>query len=213
MSGKFITIEGGEGGGKSTFILGFKAALKVRTIEAVATREPGGTPGAEEIRALLLTGHIKRWDPYSEALLLFAARRDLIVNLIKPTLSKDMWVLCDRFVDSTIAYQGSGGGLSVDFIKNLYEGIAEGLVPDATFILDIDPEIGLARAQERLTATGNEEGRFEQMPLAFHQKIRQSFLDLAAENPHRYCVLDATDTPEALVAYALAFCEHKGWCS
>ena len=211
MSGRFITIEGGEGGGKSTFIIALKAALLKKGIEAVATREPGGTPGAEEIRALLLKGHVKRWDHLSEALLLFAGRRDLIVNLIKPALSKNTWVLCDRFVDSTIAYQGSAGGLSVAFIKSLYEVIAEGLVPDLTFILDIDPEIGLARATDRLAATQNEEGRFEQMPLAFHQKIRQSFLELAAQNPQRYCVIDATQTPEASLAQALTHLTHKGW--
>jgi dTMP kinase len=211
LSGRFITIEGGEGGGKSTFILALKTALLQKGIEVVATREPGGTPGAEEIRALLLKGHVKRWDHLSEALLLFAGRRDLIVNLIKPALSKNTWVLCDRFVDSTIAYQGSAGGLSVTFIKNLYDVIAEGLVPDLTFILDIDPEIGLARATDRLLATQNEEGRFEQMPLSFHQKIRQCFLDLATQNPERYCVIDATQSPEAIVAQAFAHITQKGW--
>ncbi len=211
MTGRFVTIEGGEGGGKSTFILGLGLALSQKGIQFQATREPGGTPGAEEIRSLLLKGSVKRWDRMSETLLLFAARRDLIVNFIRPALKQGQWVLCDRFVDSTIAYQGGGGGLDVGFIKNLYDVISEGLKPDLTFLLDIDPALGLARATHRLATTQNEEGRFEQMPLSFHQKIRQSFLDMAHENPDRYCLIDATLPPQDILQLAMEHLEKKGW--
>ena len=122
-------------------------------------------------------------------------------------------MVCDRFVDSTIAYQGGGGGLDVDFIRSLYAVIAEGLVPDLTFILDIDPVVGLARATDRLQSSQNGEGRFEQMPLSFHEKIRQCFLDLAHENPERYCIIDATLPPEAILAQAMEKLHHKGWIS
>ncbi len=120
-------------------------------------------------------------------------------------------MVCDRFVDSTIAYQGGGGGLDVSLIRSLYAVIAEGLVPDLTFILDIDPVVGLARATDRLLSTQNGEGRFEQMPLSFHEKIRQCFLDLAHENPKRYCIIDATLSPEAILEQAMDHLRKRGW--
>lgn len=208
---RFITLEGGEGSGKSTLLEGLKASLSSRGICVQGTREPGGTPGAEEIRSLLLKGHVTRWDPFSEALLLFAARRDLIVNFIRPALERGEWVICDRFVDSTCAYQGMAGGLDVSFIIGLYGAISGGLEPDLTFILDIAPEIGLARAEKRLGQCADREGRFEQMSLSFHQKARQAFLEMAAKNPQRYCVLNGENAPEKLLAEALDKIEERGW--
>lgn len=193
--GRFITIEGGEGTGKSTLI----AALKddPRFAGAIITREPGGSPGAEDIRALLVTGEPGRWDAQTELLLLNAARRDHAVRTIEPALLAGKTVLCDRYLDSTRVYQGARG-VSRDMIDGLHDS-AVGLMPERTLILDAPAETGLARAQARQGPD-----RFERMGLEFHTMLREGFLDIAQSEPNRCAVIDATGTPEAVLAAALA---------
>jgi len=198
VKGRFITIEGGEGSGKTTLIQKLKASLESNRIDIITTREPGGTEQGEQIRQLLLKGPTIRWDALSEALLLFASRRQLIINLIKPALDAGKWVICDRFFDSTVVYQGYAGGISIPLIRQIYAAISEGVMPDATFILDIDPVIGLARASKRLTDESNDEIRFENKSLEYHQKIRDGFLKIAEEEPNRFNVISAELMPEEI---------------
>ena len=209
MPGRFITIEGGEGSGKSTLIKGLVDALKERDIPCLATREPGGTVGGEEIRNLLVCGSGARWDAMSEALLLFAARRDLLMKVIAPQRARGRWILSDRFIDSTVAYQGYGGGLSVTWIQDIYVAIAGGVFPDLTVLLDIEPEIGLSRAKERFKVLEESqeqhqaENRFEVMDLAFHQRVRQGFLTLADQEPGRYVVINGALPPQDILQMAI----------
>ena len=209
MPGRFITIEGGEGSGKSTLIKGLVDALKTLDIACLATREPGGTVGGEEIRNLLVRGGSARWDAMSEALLLFAARRDLLMKVIAPQRAMGHWILSDRFIDSTVAYQGYGGGLSVTWIQDIYRTIAGGVLPDVTFLLDIEPEVGLSRAKERFKALDENqeqhqaENRFEGMDFAFHQRVRQGFLELASQESGRYVVIDGALSPQDILQVAM----------
>lgn len=198
MRGHFITIEGGEGSGKTTLAAQLAHVLTLAGIEAVCLREPGGTEQGELIRQLLVKGDASRWDPLSEALLLLASRHHLIINVIKPALKKGQWVICDRFIDSTLVYQGYAGGVSMALIKQIYEAIAEGIVPDRTFLLDVSAELGLKRASLRLTEQQNDECRFEEMPLHFHQKIREGFLRIAQEDPVRYRIISG-DKPQDVI--------------
>ena len=194
--GLFITFEGGEGTGKSTQIKLFADYLKENGYTVSLTREPGGSPGAEEIRSLLLRGASDKWDKLTEIFLFFAARRDHLTKTIWPALKQGQVVLSDRFADSTLAYQGYGYGYDqkmVEIIKNVYQIIAGDFKPDITFILDIDPEIGLKRS---LARSGNVEVRFEGMDLKFHQNLRNAFLKIAAENPKRCQVIDANQSIE-----------------
>ncbi len=199
----FITFEGGEGAGKSTQIKRISAYLKERNILHTLTREPGGTALAEKIRDLLVKGKADSMDPTTEYLLFSAARRHHIERVIKPALAKGEWVLCDRFYDSSYVYQGLSPkkerALNLDFMDRVYTEIAgEGFKPDLTFIFDIDPEIGLTRAGKRskLDASTPEENRFESKGLAFHNRIRQGFLRVQANNPDRCSLVDATGTPD-----------------
>ena len=196
-AGLFLTLEGGEGAGKSTLLGRLAKAFAAGGREVVATREPGGTPGADAIRALLVQGEAQRWDALTEALLLAAARRDHVRHVIAPDLARGAVVLCDRYVDSTRAYQTGAGGLPRAVVEDL-TALIEAPIPDLTLLLDLPPEAGLARAQGR---AGGED-RFERLGLAFHARVRQAFLDLAAEAPKRFLVLDATLAPEALEAAA-----------
>lgn len=190
--GRFITFEGGEGAGKTTQIALLRERLAAAGGKVLATREPGGTPGAEEIRRLLVTGEPGRWDAWSEALLIAAARRDHVERVIRPALAAGTWVLCDRFLDSTLAYQGAVAGLGMDSVEALHTLVFGRLRPDLTLILDLDPAVGLARAGKR--AGG--EGRFEARGLAWHQKLRAAFLTIAEAEPWRCKVVDATrDVP------------------
>lgn len=189
MKGKFITFEGGEGSGKSTQIRKLDMWLSDKGYNVVMTREPGGTPDAELIRALLVQGDAKRWDAKTEALLMFASRRDHLIKTIWPALEEGSWVLSDRFVDSSRAYQGVGHGLGQEFINDLYEKVAGDFNPDLTIILDVDPEVGLSRAKNRLASV--KEDRYESMGLAFHQKLRQAYFDIAKEHPERYVIISA----------------------
>ncbi|GIL38564.1 dTMP kinase [Roseiterribacter gracilis] len=185
--GKFISLEGGEGAGKSTQIAPLVAWLAERGITTKVTREPGGSPGAEEIRNLLVTGDPSRWSPVTEALLLYAARRDHVDRTIEPALAAGNWVLCDRFADSSVAYQGFGYGLGEAWVHTLHESVLGNFWPDATLILDVPVEIGLARAKTR----HGDEDRYERMGYAFHEKLRQGYLTIAARSPQRCTMIDA----------------------
>jgi len=192
--GRFITLEGGEGTGKSTQAELLVAALKARGIDMLASREPGGSPGAEEIRALLVSGEPGRWDGMSEALLHFAARRDHVERTIRPALRAGRWVVCDRFVDSTIAYQGQGQGLGAEPLKTLQRLVIGDFAPDLTLVLDLAVEQGLARAAAR----GNGEDRYERMGEDFHRRLRQAFREIAAGDPERCALIDAAGDPAAV---------------
>jgi dTMP kinase len=182
-----ITIEGGEGAGTSTQVDLLLAALGHAGIAAQRTREPGGSEGAEAIRRLLLDGATERWDAVGEALLLYAARRDHVVRLIAPALDRGLWVVCDRFADSTLAYQGYGRGLPLADLRALHRLTLGDFAPDLTLILDLPVAEGLARAARR---SGNAD-RFERLEAAFHERLRQGFRQIAADNPERCLLIDA----------------------
>ncbi|HEY1926248.1 MAG TPA: dTMP kinase [Caulobacteraceae bacterium] len=192
--GIFITFEGGEGAGKSTQVRRLAERLREQGREVVVTREPGGSTGAEAIRGLLVSGAADRWSPISEALMMNAARRDHIEKLIAPALARGEVVICDRFADSTRAYQGAAGGAPADLIAELESAVVGDCWPDLTLVLDLPIEIGLARAADR----GGAEARFEAKGAAFHTAIRQAFLDIAKAEPGRCVVVDATAPPEAV---------------
>jgi len=197
--GRFITLEGGEGAGKSTQIARLKERLESRGHTVVTTREPGGAPGAEMIRKLLVEGPTERWDGITEALLHFAARRDHLRSTVWPALKCGAWVVSDRFADSTVAYQGYGHGLDRAMLHALY-GIAVGdFHPDLTLILDLPVGIGLGRAAARRGA----ETRYEYLPRDFHERVRTGFLDIATADPGRCVVIDANRDVET-VAEAIA---------
>ncbi|MBR9970574.1 dTMP kinase [Magnetospirillum sulfuroxidans] len=185
--GRFITFEGGEGAGKSTQVRLLAKALGDLGREVVLTREPGGADGAEAIRALLVNGAVDRWDAHTEALLHSAARRDHLVKTVWPALGRGAWVLCDRFADSTLAYQGYGHGLDHQLIATLAEVAMGAFRPDLTLILDLPVEEGLHRAGGR----GGGEDRYERMGVDFHQRLRHGFLTIAANEPQRCAVIDA----------------------
>lgn len=185
--GRFITFEGGEGVGKSTQIRRLVARLEAGGHEVVATREPGGSPGAEAIRDMVLRGAADRWSPVTETLLMYAARRDHIERVIRPALARGAWVVCDRFADSTTAYQGAAGGTDPGLIAAMEHFVLEEVRPDLTLIFDLDPELGLARAVDRAGA----EMRFESKGAAFHARLRSAFLEIAAREPERCAVIDA----------------------
>ncbi len=192
--GKFITLEGGEGVGKSTQIRRLIARLSDQGKEVVATREPGGSPGAESIRDLVLRGAADRWSPMTETLLMYASRRDHIERVITPALAAGKWVVCDRYADSTRAYQGAAGGVEPAFIAALEDHVLGAVRPDLTLIFDLDPKIGLGRAVDRAGA----EMRFESKGEAFHIRLRQAFLDIAALEPQRCAVIAAQGSLEAV---------------
>ena len=196
--GFFITFEGGEGGGKSTQVRRLADRLAAAGREVVTTREPGGSPGAEAIRSLLVTGEADRWSPVAETLLVNAARRDHIERVIAPALARGAMVLCDRFADSTRAYQGAGGGAPESLIGALEAAVLGALKPDLTLILDLPADMGLARASGR----GGGEARFEGKPLDFHARLRAAFLAIAEAEPGRCVVIDAS-RDEATVAAAV----------
>lgn len=205
MRGRFVTLEGGEGAGKTTLISGLTEALEARGREVVVTREPGGTAGAELLRELLLKGETDRWSPTAEALLMYAARVDHVERVIRPALERGSWVLCDRFADSTIAYQGLAGGLSAASIRDLHRFALGDFHADLTLVVDLDPEQGLARTRVR----GEAATRFEQHDLTYHYKLRQAFLDIAAAEPQRCTVIDGGEAPDAVLCAALAAIDAK----
>ncbi len=184
----FITLEGGEGAGKSTQVRRLEKKLVEKNHRVLLTREPGGSAGAEAIRGLLVTGDVARWTPITEALLHFAARADHLEKTIRPALNRGDWVICDRFVDSTLAYQGFAQGLGKDPIMALRKLVIGPDMPQLTFILDLPVEVGLARAGARAGA----EDRYERMDKSFHEKLRTAFLDIAKAEPERCVIIDAT---------------------
>jgi dTMP kinase len=192
--GRFITFEGGEGAGKSTQVRILAERLRGTGLEVVATREPGGSPGAEAIRALLVTGDPDRWSAISETLLMYAARRDHIERTIRPALERGAWVISDRFADSTRAYQGAGGHAPMGLVTAMETFVLEQVRPDLTLILDLPVDVGLERAGLR----GGAEARFEAKGKAFHQRLREAFLDIAKAEPNRCAVVDAGQGPEAV---------------
>jgi dTMP kinase len=194
MAGRFITLEGGEGSGKSTQSRRLAAALEAKGISVLTTREPGGSPGAEEIRGLLVNGPPGRWDALTETLLVYAARADHIGRTIGPALLADKWVISDRFTDSTYAYQGAGRGLARETIRRIDSVVLDDFKPEFTLILDIDVETGLSRAGAR----GNAESRFENFDRDFHERLRQAFAEIARRNPDRCVLIDAAQDESAV---------------
>lgn len=185
--GRFITLEGGEGTGKSTQVTLLVPWLRKRGLDLIQTREPGGATGAERIRELLVKGDADRWTPLTETLLHFAARADHIDRTIRPALASGRWVVCDRFADSTTAYQGYGHGVSLAFIESLFTAIVGDTTPDLTLILDLPVADGLRRAGQR----AGHENRYEQMTVDFHERLRAGFLAIARSDPQRCVLVDA----------------------
>ena len=199
QSGFFITLEGGEGVGKSTQLRRIAEHLTARGREVLATREPGGSQGAEAIRALLVSGAADRWSPLSETLLLYAARSDHLERTIRPALARGAVVISDRFSDSTRAYQGAAGGVDPAFILEVERQVLGDTRPDLTLILDLPAEIGLERAARR----GAAEARFESKGLVFHQRLRDGFLALAHAEHGRCRVIDAARSVDEVTASIL----------
>ena len=197
-AGKFITFEGGEGGGKTTQVKLLAEALKGVGIDPVLTREPGGAPGAEVIRRLLVEGDVERWQPMTEVLLNYAARLEHVYEVIEPALTMGRWVISDRFADSTVAYQGYGHDLGRETINKLHRLILGDFQPDLTIILDIPAADGLARAGHREGAEGAGEDRYERMGAAFHQRLRDGFFDIARRHPERCFIVDAAMDVDAV---------------
>jgi len=189
MTGKFLTLEGTEGTGKSTNLQFIKSRLESVGIELLVTREPGGTPLAEEMRGLLLATREEGFDPLAELLVIFAARAQHLNTVIKPALERGCWVLSDRFTDATFAYQGAGRGLSCDLILQLEKLVQGEVQPDLTFYLDIDVKVGLERARARA-----ELDRFEREELAFFERVRKGYLRRLEGNPQRYYKVDASQS-------------------
>jgi len=195
--GKFITIEGGEGVGKSTQISALRDLLATRGIEVVLTREPGGTPRAERIRQLLLEGSAETMPGTCELLLMFAARSTHIENVIRPALQRGAWVVCDRFTDATYAYQGGGRGLPLEHIATLENLVQGELRPDLTLLLDAPLDVSQARASARNTAAGSSD-RFEREQREFFERVRTAYLDRARREPNRFVVVDAAASVDAV---------------
>ena len=200
--GRFITLEGGEGVGKSTLAAALEARLAERGVKVVRTREPGGTPGAEAIRRLILNPpmEVNGWEPVAETLLFYAARSDHLDKLIRPALAAGSWVICDRFSDSTRAYQAAAGRVPSEHIETIDRICVGDTTPDITLILDLP----LAVARERMTARAADKDAIESRVQSYHEAVHQAFLDIARANPQRCVVLDASVAPNALAASALA---------
>lgn len=198
--GRFITLEGGEGAGKSTQARLLADWLRQRGLTVEVTREPGGSPGAEEIRNLLVTGETGRWDALTETLLHYAARRDHVTRRVMPALESGHWVVCDRFFDSTLAYQGYGLGVDRDVIAHIREAVLGDFAPDLTLILDVTPETRRARTAGRPGI----EDRYERMSDAFHARVRAGFLAIAAAEPGRCRIVSADGDVDTVAASVTA---------
>lgn len=199
VTGRFITLEGGEGVGKSTQIRALAAAIEAHGIETVATREPGGSTGAEAIRALLMEGSDDRWDARSEALLFAAARADHVARTIRPALERGAWVLCDRFVDSSRAYQGGGGGITDADILALHGFGSNGLLPHRTFLLTVSAD----EAARRLTERGGSD-RMGNKPADYQTRLAARFVEMAKGEPERWRIVDADAAATEVTARILA---------
>jgi dTMP kinase len=209
LTGLFVTFEGGEGAGKSTQIRLLAEALEERGQTVLVTREPGGSPGAEAVRHVILSGAAERYGTRMEALLFAAARSDHVEEVIRPALSAGKVVLCDRFLDSSRVYQGVTGNLEPDFIERLQRIAVNGVMPDCTLILDLPASEGLERARRRAAGSlaEGEPDRFEKEELETHEKRREAFLDLAEGEPLRCRVVDATQPREEIARQVLAIVE------
>jgi dTMP kinase len=197
--GRLITFEGGEGAGKSTQVARLAASLRAAGVAFVATREPGGTPGGEAIRDLLVEGAPGRWAPVTETLLLLAARHDHVTRVIEPSLAAGEWVLCDRFIDSTRVYQGLAGAVGLGLVDQLHRAVLGELEPDLTLVLDLPAPLGLARRR-----AGAGENRFERMTAGFHERVREGFLAIARAAPERCLVIDATQSVDGVASLVRA---------
>ena len=195
-AGFFISVEGVDGCGKTGIVQHLRDELGQSGFNVIATREPGGTSQGEALRALLLAGADDAWDPASELLLMTAARVEHVRRVIGPVLAAGKIVISDRFIGSTIAYQGAGRGTPETFIRDLHAKSVGPVWPDLTIVLDLDVEVGLARSRKRLQEGSIDEGRFEALDLDFHQRIRKSYLHQAEHDPDRHIVIDASGTPE-----------------
>jgi dTMP kinase len=205
MRGKFISFEGGEGSGKTTQLKLLTAAFEKVNLPFISTREPGGTPSSERIRNLLVSGAGDAWGHLSETLLFQAARAEHIEKLIAPAINAKKTVLCDRFVDSTVVYQGIAKNLGLEYIKSMHRFIFGNFMPDLTILLDIAPEQGLLRAATR----NHNETRFEGLEIDFHKQIRAGFLQIANNEPQRFCVLDARQPPDELHSQIIKIIRDK----
>lgn len=203
--GRFISFEGGEGGGKSTQVRLLAERLRARGHEVVCTREPGGSTGAEALRALLVQGEVDRWSPTAETLILYAAREDHLQRTIRPALAAGAWVICDRFADSTRAYQGAAGAVAPSLITALERAVVGETWPDLTLVFDLPPELGLSRAAGR----GGAEARFEAKGIEFHTRLREGFLALAAAEPERCRLIDAAEEIDVVAARVWAEVEAR----
>jgi dTMP kinase len=201
VTGHFITIEGGEGAGKSTQLKRLAEEIRSRGHDVIETREPGGSPGAEAIRHLLLEGEGDRWTPETEALLFAAARADHVAKLIKPALQQGKWVLCDRFLDSSLAYQGGASGVGTETIRQLHEIGSNGLLPDRTLLLQLPAEAAAARARRRdHDGTDRIGGRGNR----YHEDVASAFAEIAAGEPNRFRIVEADAEPEEVTQGLLA---------
>ena len=204
----FITFEGGEGTGKSTQARLLADFLEKKGISCLLTREPGGSAGAEEIRNLVVKGEVGRWDVMTETLLMFAARRDHLVNVVWPALKEGKTVICDRFADSTMAYQGFGyaeKGVGPQTVEQLYQIVVGSFKPDLTLVLDLPVELGVERALKRDVDTN----RYEKMGLDFHRNLRRAFLEIEKKDPQRCVVINAADTAEKIHAQIAAVVQKR----
>lgn len=195
-TGRFIAIEGVDGAGKGVQSRLLLQALREAGIDTLLTREPGGAPGAEEIRQLLVTGAADKWDAMTELLLINAARRNHLQHTIWPALAAGRWVLSDRYADSTRAFQGFAGGLDLSLIDDLHRSVTDDCNPDLTLVLDLAPELSL----ERTRARGDSEDRFEKKGLSYQQRVGEGFRALAARSPHTHVLIDASGTVDAVAA-------------
>jgi dTMP kinase len=198
--GRFISLEGGEGAGKSTQLNALAQALEGRGLKVVITREPGGSPGAEAIRKLLLEGEETRWNPRAEALLFAAARSDHVERTIKPALERGEWVLSDRFLDSSLAYQGEAGGLGIDAVRDLHRFGSSDFLPDRTLVLTLGEAEGAARARVR---DGNPGDRIGSRPPSYHAAVDAGFRTMAKLEPDRVKLIDASGPPATVTARLL----------
>lgn len=214
--GRFITLEGIEGSGKSTLTAGLAALLRARGSRVLTTREPGGTPLAERLREVVLQRGEEQLSPAAETLLMFAARAVHVDNLVRPALAGGQWVLCDRYIDATRAYQGGGRGVSRELIETLSRETLGGLMPDLTLLLDLPVETGLQRAHARRSAQGGRGSsadtgpdRFESETVAFFERVRARYLEIAAAEPQRVRILDGSLPPAQLLGSAIEALETR----
>lgn len=205
MTGGFVTLEGIEGAGKTTVAAALIAILEQRGCTVQATREPGGTPLAEQLRGVLLSRGSETISPVAETLLMFAARSIHLENRIRPALERGEWIICDRYTDATRAYQGAGRAVDIEWIEQLARAVHAGVEPDLTLLLDLPVMVGLERARQRRVARGERVvDRFESETIEFFERVRAAYLQLAAASPQRFVVIDATQPLEAVLEAAKA---------